>query len=55
MESYIVQITTELGEVINLEIYANSPGMAESIAISMVESGDAPCEGLSVVDCFAIY
>lgn len=55
MGLYNVQITTEYGEVIVLQISANSPQEAEMTAISMVESGQAGTVCNIVTDCFAIY
>ena len=49
-----VQITTDLGEVVVLQVYAFSAGEAEMTAISMVENGDAGVTGTSVVSCFVL-
>lgn len=54
MDFYDVQITTEFGEVVVLQVTANSPQEAEMTAISMVESGMAGTNGMIVVDCFAL-
>lgn len=54
MEFYNIQITTDLGEVIVLQVYASSHQEAEGTAYSMVESGDAGTLGRGVVDCFAL-
>ena len=54
MEFYDVQITTEFGEVVVLQVTANSPHEAEMTAISMVESGQAGTDGMMVIDCFAL-
>lgn len=53
MELYNVQITTNLGETVVLQISAGSPQEAEMTAISLVECGDAGTIGNEVVDCFA--
>lgn len=53
MPFYDVQITTELGETVVLQIAASSPEEAELAAIHMVEMGQADVEGTCVVDCFA--
>ena len=54
MELFDVQITTDLGETIVLQVSASSPQSAEMTAISMVESGDAGTISQTVVDCFAL-
>lgn len=54
MEFYNIQITTNAGETFILQVYASSPQEAESIACSMVESGDAGTLGREVIDCFAL-
>ena len=53
MTFYDVQVTTDLGEVVVLQICAFSAGEAELTAISMVENGDAGVLALqlSVVLC----
>ena len=50
---YDVQITTDLGETVVLQIAASSPEEAELAAIHMVEMGQADVEGTCVVECFA--
>lgn len=54
MEFYDVQITTDFGETVVLQVYASSPQEAECNACSMVESGDAGTLGREVIDCFAL-
>ena len=54
MTFYDVQVTTDLGEVVVLQICAFSAGEAEMTAISMVENGDAGVMGTSVVSCFVL-
>ena len=54
MELFDVQITTDLGETIVLQVSASSPQSAEMTAISMVECGDAGTISQNVVDCFAL-
>ena len=54
MELYDVQITTEFGEEVVLQVSASSPHEAEMNAISMVESGQAGTDGMIVIDCFAL-
>jgi hypothetical protein len=54
MTFYDVQVTTDLGEVVVLQICAFSAGEAELTAISMVEHGDAGVLGTSVVGCFVL-
>ena len=54
MTFYDVQVTTDLGEVVVLQICAFSAGEAELTAISMVENGDAGVLGTSVVGCFVL-
>ncbi|MBO7281508.1 MAG: hypothetical protein J6V00_10150 [Bacteroidaceae bacterium] len=54
MTSYDVQVTTDLGEVVVLQICAFSAVEAEMTAISMVENGDAGVVGTSVVCCFVL-
>ena len=53
MPFYDVQITTDLGETVVLQIAASSPEEAELAAIHMVEIGQADVEGTCVVECFA--
>ena len=52
MELYDVQITTELEEVIVLQVCANSESEAELTAISMVENGQADVASTVIVNCF---
>ena len=54
MEFFDVQITTDLGETIVLQVSASSPQYAEMTSISMVECGDAGTISQNVVDCFAL-
>lgn len=54
MEFYDVQITTYLGETVVLQVYASSSQEAESIACTMVETGEAGTLGREVIDCFAL-
>lgn len=54
MNFYDIQLTTELGEVIILQISASSRAEAEMTATSMVEGGLVGTEGTIVVDCFAL-
>ena len=55
MEFYDVQITTDFGEVVVLQVAASSIQEAEMTAISMVNSGEAGTVSNNVTDCFAIY
>ena len=52
MPFYDVQITTDLGETVVLQIAASSEE-AELAAIHMVEMEQADVEGTYVVECFA--
>ena len=54
MEFFDVQITTDLGENIDLQVTASSPQSAEMTAMSLVECGDAGTISQNVVDCFAL-
>ena len=54
MELFDVQVTTELGEVVVLQVSASDEQEAEMTAIAMVESGAAGTQGRSVRDCFAL-
>ncbi len=54
MELYDVQMTTDLGEIIVLQIYASCESEAELTAISMVENGQANVAGTVVISCFAL-
>lgn len=54
MEFYDVQITTDMGEVVVLQVSASSPQEAEMTAISIVNSGEAGTLGREVIDCFAL-
>lgn len=51
---YDVQVTTDIGETVLVQAYADSPQHAELTAILMVESGDADTIGRAVIDCFAL-
>lgn len=53
MHFYDVQITTELGETVVLQVAASSPEEAEMAAINMVELGQADVCGQQVMECFA--
>lgn len=52
MNFYDVQVTTDLGETIVLQVAASSTDEAELTAINMVELGQADTYGQSVIDCF---
>lgn len=52
MNFYDVQVTTDLGETIVLQVAASSTDEAELTAINMVELGQADANGQSVIDCF---
>lgn len=54
MELYDVQMTTDLGEVMILQLYASCESEAELTAISMVENGQANVAGTVVISCFAL-
>lgn len=54
MELYDVQMTTDLGEIIVLQVYACCESEAELTAISMVENGQANVAGTVVISCFAL-
>lgn len=54
MQFFDVQITTDMGEVVVVQVAAGDRQEAEMTAISMVESGYAVTVGRSVVDCFAM-
>lgn len=54
MDFYDVQITTDIGEVVVLQVSANNSQEAEMTAISMVEIGQAETLSNIVVDCFAL-
>jgi hypothetical protein len=54
MNFFDVQITTDMGEVVVVQVVADDRQEAEMTAISMVESGHAGTVGRSVVDCFAM-
>ena len=54
MQFFDVQITTDMGEVVVVQVAAGDRHEAEMTAISMVESGYAGTVGRQVVDCFAM-
>ena len=54
MELFDVQVTTELGEVVVLQVSASDEQEAEMTAISMVMSGESGTIGRSVSDCFCV-
>ncbi|MDO4171329.1 MAG: hypothetical protein Q4D28_01300 [Prevotellaceae bacterium] len=51
---YDVQVTTDLGEVVVLTVDGDTPSVAETIAVSMVEDGYAGTISRQVVDCFTL-
>ncbi len=54
MNTYDVQITTNLNEVIILQICAHNDTEAELTAISIVENGEADVLGNYVTNCFVL-
>ena len=54
MNFYDVQITTNLGENVVLQVCAYSESEAELTAISMVENGEANVMGTYVTGCFVL-
>ena len=54
MNFFDVQITTDMGEVVVVQVAAGDRQEAEMTAISMVESGHAGTVGRLVVDVFFI-
>ena len=50
MDLYNVQATTEFGEEVILQVYADNPQEAEMIAISMVELGQATAMSLPLFE-----
>lgn len=52
MNFYDVQITTDLGETVILQVAASSPEEAEMAAINMLELGQAGVYGQQVIDSF---
>ncbi len=54
MQFFDVQITTDMGEVVVVQVAAGDRQEAEMTAISMVESGHVGTVGRRVVDCFAL-
>ena len=54
MNIYDVQITTDLGEVVVLQVSASDEQEAEMTAIAMVESGAAGTQGRIACDCFCV-
>lgn len=54
MKVFDVQVTTDIGEVVVLQVSANDSQEAEMTAISMVEMGQAGTMSLNVSDCFAL-
>ena len=52
MKPYFVHMTTDLEEVVVLQVYANDTIEAEYTAVSMVEYGQAGTESRVVVDFF---
>ncbi len=54
MQFFDVQITTDMGEVVVVQVAAGDRQEAEMTAISMVELGHAGTVGRNVVDCFAM-
>ena len=54
MEIFDVQVTTDVGEVVVLQVSTSDAQEAEMTAISMVEMGQAGTHGRRVMDCFAL-
>lgn len=54
MQFFDVQITTDMGETVVVQVAAYDRQEAEMTAISMVESGHAGTMGRRVVDVFSI-
>lgn len=54
MQFFDVQITTDMSEVVVVQVAAEDRQEAEMTAISMVESGHVGTVGRQVVDCFAL-
>ena len=54
MMFYDVQLTTNFGETVTLQVYAGSESEAVSTAIFMAEDGQAGVPCLYVVDCFVV-
>lgn len=54
MDLFNVQITTDYGPTIVLQISASSEAEAEMTAISMVDNGNVGTQGINVIDCFTV-
>lgn len=55
MELFDVQVSTDMGETVVLQVSANSSQEAEMTAISIVECGQACTIGQRVIDCFSLH
>ena len=54
MELYIVYMTTELGEEVDVCVQASSTLEAEAIGITMLEGGELQCDGVKCMQCSAV-
>lgn len=54
MELYIVYMTTELGEEVDVCVQASSTSEAEAIGITMLEGGELQCDGVMCMQCSAV-
>ena len=55
MELYMVYMTTELGEEIDVCVQASSPSEAEAIGMTMLEGGELQCDGVICIQCSAVF
>lgn len=54
MELYMVYMTTELGEEVNVCVQASSTSEAEAIGMTMLERGELQCDGVMCMQCSAV-
>ena len=54
MELYMVYMTTEHGEEVEVCVQASSTSEAEAIGITMLEGGELQCYGVICMQCSAV-
>lgn len=54
MDIYIVYMSTEFGEEVEVCVEASSPSEAEAIGMAKLENGELGCDGLICLNCTAV-
>ena len=55
MELYMVYMTTELGEEVDVCVQASSTSEVEAFCITMLEGGELQCDGVICIQCSAVF